>query len=76
MVTSTKQGEQTALAQLHDWKVRGQAGPPLAPDVRHRLEQNRLIRPDEFGQDSITDRGEERLGRLRRQGHGFRSRHR
>ena len=59
--------EEQALAQLHERMLNGgRGGAALQPEVRRRLEIERLVQADEFGQDTITERGVERLMRLRR----------
>lgn len=66
MPTSPKLQDRAALAALQAWHREGVRAPELAPDVRRRLERERLIQPDEFGQHAITERGEQRLQRVQR----------
>ncbi len=66
MDISSKRQEQAALATLQQWKRFGTAPPALGPDVRRRLEIERLTQADEFGQTRITERGERRLHGLDR----------
>lgn len=66
MATPSKRQEQAALAALQAWKRSGTAPPALRPEVRRRLEIERLAQADEFGQTRITERGEQRLHGLDR----------
>jgi len=66
MATPSKSQDRAALAALHAWRQEGVRAPALAPGVLQRLQRERLVQPDEFGQHAITERGEERLQRMLR----------
>lgn len=64
MSTLNRQEDFAALTELHKRKLTGEAGMALSPVVLHRLQNQHLVDPDEYGDVHINERGEQHLRHL------------